>query len=228
MTATFVLVHGAFGSPAELAPTVPFLEARGHRVVNVDLPCERADATLEEYASAVVAAMAGTGHPRILVAHSAGGATVPLVAASSAVDRMIFVAAIVPEPRQSIAEALGPDVVEMIGSITIDNGDGTRSFDLDLLTSLAPPQDQDAYRAFLQSTQRSQGWAAVNQPWPGQTIADVPRHYVLCTEDQVIPPELQRTFAARLGVDPIEIASVHAAFTFQPKELAQILMSLAG
>lgn len=31
--ATFVLVHGAFGSPAELAPVIPELEALGHRAI---------------------------------------------------------------------------------------------------------------------------------------------------------------------------------------------------
>ena len=228
MPTTFVLVHGGFGSPAELAPVVPYLEARGHRVVNVDLPCERADATLEDYSSAVVRAMEGTGRPCVLVAHSMGGATIPLVAARLPVDRLIFVAAIVPEPGRSISDTLGPDVQAAIGSVTIDHGDGTRSFDFDLLASLVPPEERDAYLAFLQATQRSQGWLAVNQPWPGAAIPDIPRAYVLCTEDQVIPPERQRAFAAALGVSPIEIASVHAAFAFRPQELADILASLAA
>lgn len=227
MPTTFVLVHGGFGSPAELAPTVPFIEARGHRVINVDLPCTRADAMLADYAAAVVDAMADCPHPRVLVAHSAGGATVPLVAARVPVDGMIFVAAIVPQPGQSIADALGPEVADMITAITIDNGDGARAFNIDLLTSLAPEKDQDAYRAFLHSTQRDQGWAAVTQPWPGTGVPPVPRHYVLCTQDQVIPPAQQRAFAAALGVEPVEIDSVHAAFAFKPQELAGVLVSLA-
>lgn len=225
MPATFILVHGGFGSPAELAPTVPWLEARGHRVINVDLPCERAAAMLEDYAAAVIAAMKGCDGPCVLVAHSAGGATLPLVAARVPVDRMAFVAAIVPEPGQSVVGAIGPEVADMITAITVDNGNGTRAFDIDLLTSLALPEERDAYRAFLQSTQRSQGWAAVNQPWPGAEVAQIPRHYVLCTEDQVIPPTLQRVFAARLGVKPVELASVHAAFAFKPQGLADILAS---
>ena len=36
--ATFVLVHGAFGSPAELVPVIPELETLGHRAIAVDLP----------------------------------------------------------------------------------------------------------------------------------------------------------------------------------------------
>ncbi|MFZ5709045.1 MAG: alpha/beta fold hydrolase [Pseudomonadota bacterium] len=228
MPTTFVLVHGAFGSPAELAPVVPYLEELGHRVVNVDLPCGRAGATLEDYAAAVVRAMDGIPHPRVLVAHSAGGATIPLVAAQIPAKRLVYVAAVVPEPGQSISAALGPEAVEAIGAVTIDNGDGTRSFNIDLLASFAPPEEREAYVAFLNGTQRRQGWPAVNQPWPGGAIPDLPRAYVLCTEDTIIPPKRQRAFAALLGVSPIEIASVHAAFAFKPKELADILATLAA
>jgi pimeloyl-ACP methyl ester carboxylesterase len=228
MSASFVLVHGGFGSPAELAPVVPYLEARGHQVVNVDLPCERTESTLEDYAATVARAMESTSRPRILVAHSVGGATTPLAAALLSVDRLVFVAAIVPESGQSIAEILGPEVEATILAVTIDNGDGTRSFDIDLLASLVPPEERDAYLEFLNRTQRRQGWQAITQPWPGDDIPDVPRDYILCTEDQIIPPDMQRAFAAKLGVHPIEIASVHAVFTFKPQELAELLVSLAG
>ena len=61
-----------------------------------------------------------------------------------------------------------------------------------------------------------------------RAIPDLPRAYVLCTEDTIIPPKRQRAFAALLGVSPIEIASVHAAFAFKPKELADILATLAA
>lgn len=48
--ATFVLVHGAFGSPAELSPVTPALEALGHRAIAVNLPCMHPAATLGDYA----------------------------------------------------------------------------------------------------------------------------------------------------------------------------------
>ncbi len=227
MSSTFIFVHGGFGSPAELAPAASCLEAKGHHVVNVDLPSESPDATLEDYASTVVRAMDGTSGRRILVAHSAGGATISLVAARITVDRLIFAAAVVPRPGQSIVEALGPDTMSAIMSVSIDNGDATRSFDFDLLASLAPPEQREAYLAFLRATQRKQGMRAVNQPWPGTGIPDLPRSYILCTADQIIAPERQRAFAALLGVTPIEIASEHSVFATKPQELAGILNSLA-
>jgi pimeloyl-ACP methyl ester carboxylesterase len=227
MPTTYIFVHGAFGSPAELAPTAPYLESDGHRIVNVDLPSERPDASLEDYADAVCRAVEGMSGPRILVAHSAGGATIPLVGARIAVDRLVFAAAVVPVPGQSIYEAVGPDTQAAIMSVSMDNGDGTRSFDFDLLATLAPPDQREAYLAFLRATQRKQGMQAVNQPWPGTGIPEVPRSYILCTEDQIIAPERQRAFAASLGITPIEIASEHSVFAMKPQELASILDSLA-
>jgi hypothetical protein len=229
MAVTFIFVHGAFGSPAELAPTTPHLEARGHRVINVDLPSESPDATLGDYADAVIRAMAGVLGRRILVAPSAGGATIPLVAARIPVDRMVFAAAILPEPGQSIYNAAGPATQEAIMAVSVDNGDGTRSFDFDLLATLAPPEQREAYLAFLQATQRTQGMAAIYQPWPGTGIPDVPRSYILCTEDQIIPPDRQRAFAAALGVTPIEIATgdilQHSSF---PLRLTGLAGKVAG
>lgn len=228
MAVTFIFVHGGFGSPAELAPTVPYLEARGHRVINVDLPSESPDATLGDYANAVIRAMAGTSGRRILVAHSAGGATIPLVAAQTPVERMVFAAGILPEPGESIYEAIGPATQEAIMAVSVDNGDGTRSFDFDLLASLAPPDQREAYLAFLQATQRKQGMTAIHQPWPVTGTPDIPRSYILCTEDTLIHPERQRAFAAALGVTPTEIASDHSVFSLQPEELARILHSLSA
>jgi pimeloyl-ACP methyl ester carboxylesterase len=221
--ATFVLVHGAFGSPAELAPVIPWLEALGHRAIAVDLPCTDPAATLDDYARTVVEAMDGTEGPVTVVGHSAGGATISLVPGRARVDRLVYVTAVVPEPGRSIADVVGASVRETMLSVSRDDGNGCRSFDLELLASLAPPEQREAYLAFLQATQRPQGWAALEEPWPGRSLPDVPRTYVLCTEDTIIPPARQREMAARLGVEPIAIASDHSVFALQPRELAAVL-----
>ncbi len=228
MPTTFVLVHGGFGTPAELAPVVPGLEARGHQVVNVDLPCEDPASTLEDYARTVVEAMRDVKQPRFLVTHSAGGGTIPLAAAKVPVDHLIFVTAVVPEPGRSVFEIAGSETQKTITSLTIDHGDGTRSFDLAILAGMAPPDEREATLQYLQQTQRRQGWLAMTQPWPGASIPDVPRSYILCTEDTILPPERQRAFAAALDVTPVEIASDHGVFGTHPDELASILASLAG
>ena len=87
---TFVLVHGGFGSPAELAPVIPELEALGHRAIAVDLPCTNPAATLEDYGRTVVDAMLGIDPPVVVVGHSAGGATISLVPDRASVDRLVY------------------------------------------------------------------------------------------------------------------------------------------
>jgi pimeloyl-ACP methyl ester carboxylesterase len=222
--ATFVLVHGAFGSPAELAPVLGELEALGHRAVAVDLPSTDPAARLDDYARTVVEAIAGTEQPVVLVGHSAGGATVSLVPALTRVERVVYVTAFVPEPGRSIADVAGADVRELILAVSKDDGNGCRSFDLELLASQAPPEERAARLAFLEATQRPQGWAAIEQPWPGRSLPDVPCSYVLCTEDTILPPATQRAMAARLGVEPVELASDHAVFALRPRELAALLV----
>lgn len=226
--ATFVLVHGAFGSSAELAPVIPFLEALGHRAIAVDLPSEDPEATLDDYARTVVEAMIGLKGPIVLVGHSAGGATISLVPGLTRVDHLVYVTAVVPEPGRSIADVVGAEVRETMLSVSLDDGNGCRSFNFEMLASLVPPERREAYLAFLVATQRPQGWAAIEQTWPGRSLPDLPRTYVLCTADTIIPPVKQREMAARLGVEPTEIASDHAVFALQPSELAAILARVGG
>ncbi len=172
--------------------------------------------------------MAGIEGPVVVVGHSAGGATISLVPGRTRVDRLVYVTAVVPEPGRSIADGVGAGVRETMLSVSHDDGNGCRSLDFEMLASLAPPAERAAYRAFLEGTQRPQGWAVLEQPWPGQSLPDVPRIYVLCTLDNTIPPAKQREMAARLSVEPIEIASDHSVFTLHPRELAAVLASRAS
>ena len=65
-----------------------------------------------------------------MVAHSAGGGTIALVADQARVDRQVFVTAVVPEPGRSLLEVAGTATQETIASVSIDHGDGTLSLDL--------------------------------------------------------------------------------------------------
>jgi hypothetical protein len=118
----------------------------------------------------------------------------------------------------------GAEIRETIMAVSRDDGNGCRSFDVELLASIVPPGEREAYLAFLEATQRPQGWAAMEQPWPGRSLPDVPCTYVLCTEDNLLPPAKQREMAARLGVEPVELASDHAVFSLRPRELAPLLV----
>jgi pimeloyl-ACP methyl ester carboxylesterase len=57
--------------------------------------------------------------------------------------------------------------------------------------------------------------------WP-----EVPTRFLLCRQDRLFPPDLQRRVAqARLGIIPDEIDSGHLPALSQPKELARRLLA---
>ncbi len=82
---------------------VPELEAAGHDVVAVDLPCDDDAAGLIEYADVVVGAIGDRQHV-VLVAQSLGGFVAPLVCERVPVRMVVLVAAMVPKPGESGAE----------------------------------------------------------------------------------------------------------------------------
>src|SRR5215216_6011610 len=99
----FALIHGGGGSAWDWHLVAPALRERGHDVVAVDLPSEDESAGWEEYADAVVRAI---GDPRglVVVGHSLGGFTEPLVCARIRVDLLVLVAAMIPSPGELFAD----------------------------------------------------------------------------------------------------------------------------
>ena len=82
-----MLVHGAWHGSWCWRPLCEELEQRGHDTLAVDLPCETVGLSVQDCAAAVGA------HPdAVVVGHSMGGLTIPLVEARA----WVFLAALVP------------------------------------------------------------------------------------------------------------------------------------
>jgi pimeloyl-ACP methyl ester carboxylesterase len=99
MVATFALIHGGGGSAWDWHLVVAELQKGGHHAVAVDLPSEQESADWQTYARAVVDAVADRPN-LIVVGHSLGGFTAPLVCAYIPVDLLILVAAMIPSPGE--------------------------------------------------------------------------------------------------------------------------------
>jgi pimeloyl-ACP methyl ester carboxylesterase len=97
---TYVLLHGADSDSWYWHLVSPRLQALGHDVVSVDLPCDDDGAGLREYADALVDAT-GDRRDLIVVAQSLAGFTAPLVCDRLPVTLLVLVAAMVPMPGES-------------------------------------------------------------------------------------------------------------------------------
>ncbi len=84
---TYALVHGAWHGAWCWERLAAELHRRGHLAVAVDLPCGDSAAGCARYAEIVTTALADADENVVVVGHSLGGLTIPLVAAARPVQR---------------------------------------------------------------------------------------------------------------------------------------------
>ncbi len=226
-TSTFVLIHGGGDVGWYWHLVEAELRARGHDVVAPDLPGDDESHTLVDYADAVVEAV-GARRNLVVVGHSFGAFTAPLVADRLPTDVLVLMAGMVPSPGESPDEwwansgyrSAVAGQAERDGGLT-GNADPYVSFYHDVPRELAE-KAMSKERAHPSST-------ATSTPWPLDAWPDVPTRFVLSTEDRTFPPGLfRRLVADRLGIVPDEIAGSHCVALSRPKEVADVLEGYAA
>lgn len=229
-----MLVHGAWHAGACWQPLVEELEARGRRVVAPDLPCEDPDARLDDYVSAVVDAASVFGdEPVVVVGHSLGGLTVPLVPARRPVAGIVFVAALLAQPGRpagelEAADAFHPEFPALAAAHQQAEENGASRWDREGAVA-AFYHDVPADRLdHAVGALRLQQWGAVQEPWPAEAYPDVPMRYLACADDRIMSCAWQVGIArARLGIDAEVIDGSHSPMLARPAELADRLLAFA-
>lgn len=221
---TFVLVHGAGDSGWSWHLVVDELQRRGHVGVAPDLPADAA--TLADYLEAVLSAVATSDAPTddvVVVGHSFGGFTAPLVAARLGARQLVLVAAMVPRPGESCEdwwdatgyEAAARRQAELDGGLT-GNSDEMVVFYNGVPAELA---HEAARRGHEQAV------GPTTQPWPLSGWPEIPTRFVLPTDDRFFPATfLREVVAERLGVTPEEMRGGHCVMLADPSGLVDVLL----
>jgi pimeloyl-ACP methyl ester carboxylesterase len=227
--ATFGLVHGAQHGAWCWERLRPELEDRGHRAVAVDLPCDDPDATIGDYAAVVVDALAGHDDV-VLVGHSLGSLTIPVVARRRPVLRLVFLCSVPTGPGPAIDEDLASMVTPgfAAASRTVDPA-ARESLGADDAIAVwyddCPPEDAQWAVARL----RPQSRRPLTEPTPLDRWPDVPVSVVLARDDRCVNMEWAVAAAtARTGEPPMLLAGGHSPFLSRPGALADALSGLVS
>jgi pimeloyl-ACP methyl ester carboxylesterase len=206
------------------------LEGAGHRAVAVDLPCEDPAATFSTYADLVIEALSGEPDDLVVVGHSLGGQTIPLVADRRPVARLVYLCALLVAPGRSLADqfADGADMLlpdYLAGLAPADSGGSVwTDFELARYVMYADCDEATARAAYARLRAQAQGGYA--EPCPLAAHPQVPSTYVVCEEDHLVNPDWSRRAAReRLGVDAVQLPGSHSPFLSRPAELAALLQA---
>lgn len=218
--ATFVLIHGGGDSSWAWHLLEAELRSRGHETVAPDLPSDQPSAGLSDYADAVVEAVGeavGERRNLVVVGHSYGAFTAPLVADRLPVCVLVLLAGMIPAPGErpddwwettgcnQARDAAGLSAIE----------DPFESFYHDVPRNLA---EESMHR------EREESSRAGGEPWPLTVWPDLPTKFIVCKDDRFFPPEFFRDLArTRLRIVPDEIGGGHCVALSRPKELADLL-----
>jgi pimeloyl-ACP methyl ester carboxylesterase len=209
--ATLALIHGGGGSAWDWHLVAPRLHERGHVAVAVDLPNEDESAGWWDYADAVVEAV-GDRRQVVVVGHSLGGFTAPLVCSRIPVDLVVLVAAMIPAPGELFADWWANAGYEESGADDVFYHD-------------VPPE----LAAQAQRRERGEASKALGEPWPLDRWPDTPTRYLLCRQDRMFTPVFARRHVReRLGIEADEMDGGHYVSLSCPGELADRLDSYAA
>jgi len=229
--ADFVLIHGAYHGAWCFELLEPELRAKGHRTCVTDLPCDDSDAGLTAYADAAIAAMDRDGITNpIVVGHSLGGFTVPLVAQRRSVRRLVFLCT---------APVLGGERGDELRArmVTDDYRNAPRFFDAQGRALSTP---SDAWKAFYADCPedlavralarlRAQSQRPLTEPWPVEQWPDCPRSVILARHDAAVRFDAAYEAAKIIldGDEPHVLDGGHSPFYSRPAELAELLHMIA-
>jgi pimeloyl-ACP methyl ester carboxylesterase len=180
------------------------LHERGHDATAVDLTTEDGSAGWWAHADAVVSAVRERRRPVIVVGHSLGGFTAPLVCARIEVALLVLVAAMIPSAGERFDEWWTNAGYE-------DSGLG------DVFYHDVPPQ----LAAEAQRRERPEQAKALHEPWPLDAWPETPTRYLLCRDDRMFTAGWARRHAReRLAVEADEMDGGHYVTLSRPRELA--------
>jgi pimeloyl-ACP methyl ester carboxylesterase len=210
--ATIALIPGGGDSALSWGPVCDRLRALGHDPVAIDLPCEDPAARWADYVAAVVRAVRGRDD-LVVVGHSLGGFTAPLVCAELPARLLVLVAGMIPTPGA------------LAGSYWRDSGYHDARVDDEAFYHDVPPEGV----ALARRAEREDAGAPMSEPWPLASWPVVTTRYLLCANDRCFSAAVSRRIVReRLGIVPDEIASGHCVHLARPKELAERLAAYAA
>lgn len=221
-----LLVHGLWHGAWAWDAVAAGLRDRGVPVRALDLPMR----TLDGDAAVVRDALDTAAGPVVLAGHSYGGAVITAAGDHPAVGRLVYLAAFALTETESISRVApgeytrpsdGPDPAA--GMFVVDGEDV--HMNAELAADVLYPGNQAAAAEAARRV-RPVGRALFSARPPAAAWRTRPATYVVCADDRMVDPALQRIMAARCAT-VLEWPGDHSPQVSRPGDVVELLATHA-
>jgi pimeloyl-ACP methyl ester carboxylesterase len=220
-----VLVHGAWADGSSWSAIIENLQANGYPVTAPQFPLTSLAADVARLRQV----LNFQNGPTIVAGHSYGGQVMTALGMDAPnVVGLVYIAAFGLDEGESLGALLsqGPVTPALAHLFTDDQGFGWLSED-DFVNHFAADVDPVKARA-MYAVQQPLTVSAFNDIMGTPAWNALPSWYLVATDDQAIPPDAERQFAARMGATTIEIPSSHLPMISHPTAVADLIKTAAN
>jgi pimeloyl-ACP methyl ester carboxylesterase len=175
-----------------------------------------------------------TESPLVVVGHSLGGLTIPLVPALRPVKLLVFLCGFLPQPGTSMKEQVRDQHVFAPAYAALARRqtrlpDGSSRWPPDAAIEAFYPDCPPQLASWAASKLGRQVWTIFDETTPLEAWPPVGAVSILCREDRVVSPDWSRRVSTeRLGRPAVELDGGHSPFLSRPAELADLLVALSA
>lgn len=218
--ANIMLVHGAWADGSCWSKVILLLQAKGHTVTAAQIPLT----TLAEDIAVTRRLLSNQPEPTVLVGHSYGGAVITGAATTTPqVKALVYVTAFGLDEGESL-ETLSSQGPPSPGSTAIEpDAHGFLWINREKFHNSFAGGATDEEAAVMASVQKPLSFAAFAGKSGTPAWKTLPSWYLVCTEDQMIPPPAQEFLSKRMNATIRSVPSSHCPFMSHPQEVADII-----
>jgi pimeloyl-ACP methyl ester carboxylesterase len=219
-----VLVHGAWADGSCWSAVIARLHAHGYNVTAPQFP----ESSLAADVARLRQVLERQDGPTVVVGHSYGGQIITALGTDAPnTAGLVYIAAFGLDEGESIGALLsqGPPT-PALAHLDIDKQGFAWLPEDDFVSHFAA--DVDQARALVMY--------AVQQPLAATALEDVmgvpawrslPSWYLVASNDEAIPPDAERQFAARMGATTVDVPSSHVAMVSHPDAVTALIEKAA-
>jgi pimeloyl-ACP methyl ester carboxylesterase len=220
-----VLVHGAWADGSCWDDVIQQLQADGYSVAAPQFP----ESSLADDVTRLRQVLERQDGPTVVVAHSYGGHIMTALGSDAPnVVGLVYIAGFGLDEGETIGQLLaqGPPT-PATAHIDVDNRGYAWLPEDDFLNHFAP--DVGAVKAkVMYAVQQPLAWNTFDTAMGTPAWKSFPTWFMVATGDEVIPPDAERQFAARMGATTVEVPTSHVAMVSHPDEVVDLIKTAAG